>query len=981
MMHQHADDDMKTPARRRPHEAFFERYGDLVLPAASGVLLLAGFICDVVGVVPHWLVLLLYAGAYLAGGWKLAISSIKSILRLRFDIDFLMLVAGIGAAVVGHYAEGALLFFLFSLGHALEHYAMGRARKAIQALGSITPKTALRIDDDGEHIVPVEELAVNDLVRVRPNSRLPVDGRIEDGTSSIDQSAITGESIPVDRGPGARVFAGSVNGDSALAVRVDRLASDTTMARMIKMVEEAKSKQGVSQRVAQKFTRIYVPVIIIGTLLLILLPPLSGTLTWPDAFLRGMTVLVAASPCALAISTPSAVLAGIGQAARNGVLIKGGLYLEKLGAVRAVAMDKTGTLTSGRPEVTDLITIRANDESELLRAVGSVEVQSSHPLAKAISRTVKARSIEIPTASDMQTLAGVGVEATVEGELVSVGGLSLLEGTSVDGAEEATDAINTLTEQARTTMVVLRNGAVLGVIGLADRPRANAPAMVQRLHALGVRLVVMLTGDNKQVARTIGEQVGVDRIEAELMPEDKIRIVNELCAGNQSVAMVGDGVNDAPCTRSCDGGRRDGCRGDRRRTRDSGCGVDGGRPFQAAVRNRPQQEGTSHDPAEPCHRARRDRGPRTRRCTRARPDLAGGRLSRRVDRGGRAQRPAPLGLSGSHRVRRLLILVALAVLFPSCANTSKLERHEFVELVMASPARLVLYAPDEATARRAARATYDRMHDVDRALSDWNENSQLRQLVAAAPEPMPANELLRNAVIQATDYSRATEGAFDPTLGPLVTLWREARTSGELPSPERIETARTLVGIDFVELTPDAIRITQPGASLDLGGIGKGIALDEAGEVLRTHRIHMHLIDLDGEIQVGAAPPRRHAWIIEIQPHGDAERLELDLLEQSVSTSGDINQFVEIGGTRYSHVLDPKSGLGLGTRIQVTVVAASGAAADALATAGCVLGPERFTRLLEENYPDASALVTTLLDGKTILTRIGKLPVRAPDVP
>ena len=548
-MHRHADDDHGCCTGEEGDESFFQRWHHIALPCLSGLCLLAAWILEITKTGPPWLHLTLYGGAYVAGGYEVLGSSIQALFRFRFDIDFLMLAAGIGAASIGLYAEGALLFFLFSLGHSLEHYAMGRARNAIRSLGSITPKTALRIDSDGDHTVAVEDLRIDDLVRIRPGSRVPVDGKIEEGSSTVDQAAITGESMPIDRGSGDRVFAGSLNGDGALAVRVDRLATDTTMARMIKLVEESRSRQGSSQRFAQRFTRIYVPFILVGTLALIFIPPLMGLLEIQDSFMRGMTVLVGASPCALAISTPSAILAGIAQAARNGVLVKGGLHLENLGAIKVLAMDKTGTITNGRPEVTEIIPTGDLDENQLLTLVAEAEFQSSHPLAKAITRAAQARQLEIGSAQDVTNLPGLGISAVVDGRKLTIGGPRLLESEearSWQGWEPANDAIKRLGREARSTMLAVREGEILGVIGLADKARPNAARMVKDLHRLGVRRVVMLTGDNAQAAELIGRQVGVDEIKADLMPEDKIRVIRELRSKKCSVGMIGDGVNDAP---------------------------------------------------------------------------------------------------------------------------------------------------------------------------------------------------------------------------------------------------------------------------------------------------------------------------------------------------------------------------------------------------------------------------------------------------
>lgn len=325
------------------------------------------------------------------------------------------------------------------------------------------------------------------------------------------------------------------------------------------------------------------------------------------------------------------------------------------------------------------------------------------------------------------------------------------------------------------------------------------------------------------------------------------------------------------------------------------------------------------------------------------------------------------------------MLLALAVLGSACTSPD-LQRHEFVELVMASPARLVIYAEDEQVARAAARSAYDRMHELDRTLSDWNRNSELSRLVAAAPEARTVSPLLRSATIEALRLSAATDGAFDPTIGPLVALWRRTRETGALPSDAERMQAGALVGIESIELDGDRMRLARRGTTLDFGGIGKGIALDEAGRTLDALGLPHHLIDLDGEIRAGQAPPEREAWRVSIAD-GEAEAIELALVETTASTSGDLHQFVEIDGVRYSHVLDPGTGLGLTTPIQVTVIAGAGSVSDALATAGCVLGPDRLRTLITDDFPEVSAVVTRRRDDALQVIRIGRIPVPAPDAP
>jgi thiamine biosynthesis lipoprotein len=332
---------------------------------------------------------------------------------------------------------------------------------------------------------------------------------------------------------------------------------------------------------------------------------------------------------------------------------------------------------------------------------------------------------------------------------------------------------------------------------------------------------------------------------------------------------------------------------------------------------------------------------------------------------------------------RWLALGVWLALATGCGSTDTLQRFEYVEMAMASPARLVLYAESETIARQAARRTYDRLHELDRSLSDWNERSELNRLVNAAPEAFKVSDTLQNAIELAIEHARNSKGAFDPTIGPVVELWREARANGTLPDDSEVSAARALVGIDAIELGNGTVRIARAGGRIDFGGIGKGIAVDEARYILQREGIKHHLIDFDGEIGVGRPPPGQDAWRVSVQVPGKngSQTLELEVTNCAISTSGDMHQFVTIGKTRYSHVVDPTTGLGLTSQIQVTVISRSGATSDALATAGCVLGPTGLAELIERHYPEASALVETIRDGKETLTRIGRIPARAHDVP
>ncbi len=525
--------------------AWIVRHREMALALLSGALLIIGFVGENLLHFPFALALAFYLGAYAAGGYNLARHALPTILSGRFDVEFLMLAGALGAAILGEWAEGAFLLFLFSLGHALEHFAMEKARDAISALGNITPKVA-RVRREGEELeIPVEELRLGDIAIVRPGDRIAVDGTIRQGRSAVDQSPITGESLPLEKDQGDGVFAGSINGDGALEVEVTRLAQDTTMARVIEMVEEAQSQKSPSQTFAEKFENIFVPIVLGVAFLAMVVPPLFGWLTWNEAVLRGISALVAASPCALALATPAAVLAGIGQAARNGVLIKGGVHLENLGRLKAIAMDKTGTLTRGRPEVTDVIAIGMG-EAELLRFAAGVETRSSHPLAQAVVRRATEQNVVLPVAGELQNVPGRGVQSEVEGQIVRLGNAKMFAEAGLEISDELQNQAHALSDSGKPTMIIGVNSQVVGVIAFADQLRAETPAALKALRECGIDSIIMLTGDNERVAKTIAQSAGVTDVRANLLPEDKVTALNDLLKQHEMVAMVGDGVNDAP---------------------------------------------------------------------------------------------------------------------------------------------------------------------------------------------------------------------------------------------------------------------------------------------------------------------------------------------------------------------------------------------------------------------------------------------------
>ena len=529
----------------------------LLFAATSGALLLAGVAVEWLTPAPEWVALLLFLGAYGFGGWFSLLDAAAALRARRLDIDTLMLVAAGGAGVLGHWAEGALLLFLFSLGHGLEHHAMGRARQAIAALARLAPTTAERREADGRlREVPVGALRPGDVLVVRPNTRIPADGVVIAGESSVDEAALTGESVPVDKrpppeaeGPRAanlaahRLLAGSINGQGALEMRVGRLAADSSLARLVKLVQEAEAQKSPTQRFAERFERVFVPVVL-GFVFLLLFAFLVLDESFGESFYRAMAVLVGASPCALAISTPSAVLAGVARAARGGVLVKGGGPLETLGGLSAIAFDKTGTLTEGRPRLTDLRPAPGVEEADLMRVAGAVEALSDHPLAAAVVREARARLGDgLPEATGLRSLTGLGLAATLEGAELLIGKPAMF---ADQGMPEALAAdVAALEEAGRTCMVVRQGARFLGAIGLMDTPRASAAPVLRQLRAMGIKRIVMISGDNARVAAAVGQSVGVDEAWGDLMPQDKVDAIRRLGAG-QPVAMVGDGVNDAP---------------------------------------------------------------------------------------------------------------------------------------------------------------------------------------------------------------------------------------------------------------------------------------------------------------------------------------------------------------------------------------------------------------------------------------------------
>ncbi|MCH1638860.1 heavy metal translocating P-type ATPase [Paenibacillus barengoltzii] len=549
------------------NQGIFGANTELIFSILCGVLLGIGFLLGFIEHISGWISLVLYLGAYFFGGFFTAKEALESLRKGGFEIDFLMLLAAIGAGFLGEWAEGALLLFLFSLGHALEHFAINKARKSIKALADLAPKTGIVRRGEQQAEVPIEELRVGDIIIVKPNSKISADGVVIKGSSSVNQAPITGESVPVDKRPFEgppfdfkdvakippehKVFSGTINGSNVLEVRVIKEANDSTLARVIKLVSDSEAQKSPTQQFTDKFEKYFVPsvLILVGLLLLAFLVVEER---FSDSFYRAMAVLVAASPCALAISTPSAVLSGIARAAREGVLVKGGGPLEDLGELTALAFDKTGTLTEGKPKLTEVIPYGNIDPEELLLTAAAVEKLSDHPLAMAVVRGVQEKLGEskvqgVAEAANLQSVTGKGVKAEWKGETVFIGNKSLFETElSASLPDELVANLKKLEEGGNTSMIVKKGNSFLGIIGLMDIPKKEAKHVISRLKEIGIKRMIMITGDNQQVADAVAQNIGLTDAWGGLLPEDKVESINRLKQQESKVAMVGDGVNDAP---------------------------------------------------------------------------------------------------------------------------------------------------------------------------------------------------------------------------------------------------------------------------------------------------------------------------------------------------------------------------------------------------------------------------------------------------
>ncbi len=491
---------------------------------------------------------LLYAAAAVSGGWFAARSTFHALSRFKFDVNLLMILAAVGAAATGAIFEAAVLMFLFSLSNTLEVYTMGRTRHALKALMELRPARALVRRDGREIEVEVESVRVGETVIVKPGEAFGVDGTVTLGTSLVDQSTLTGESVPVEKQAGDKVFAGTLNQHGALEVMTTRAAANSALARIVTLVREAQEQKSQTEEVAEWVGRYYTIVVIVAAALMLGLSLFVFHLPWRGthgALYRAMTLLVVASPCALVIATPATILSAIANAARNGILFKGGRFIEALGRIRVIAFDKTGTLTHGRFEVTDVVAIANASEDELLAFAAAAEKRSPHPLAQAVVRAAEARHIAFTPAEQMVNHLGKGLVATRAGQSIEVGTPELFAALGIAPPAAAIASIDLFAADAKTAMIV-HCGAAWGVIAAADQVRPTSAATVQVLRTLGVRRFAVLSGDNEHTVEAIARRTGMDEQHGRLLPEDKVRVIADLEKAHGPVAMIGDGVNDAP---------------------------------------------------------------------------------------------------------------------------------------------------------------------------------------------------------------------------------------------------------------------------------------------------------------------------------------------------------------------------------------------------------------------------------------------------
>lgn len=522
------------------------------LVITSGALLACGLLLQWFKFGPLLPQTICFALATLAGGLLVIPAAFGALRKLRLDMNVLMTVAVAGAWLVGEGAEGAAVVFLFALSELLESWSVGRARRAVASLLKLTPETALVRGAEGAfQETPVAQVTAGTVISVRSGSRIPLDGKVIKGDSSVNQAPITGESVPVEKKPGDPVFAGTINGEGSLLVEVTKAASDSTLARIIKLVEEAEEQKAPTQRFVDKFALIYTPAVFVVAVLVALLPPLLTAGAWSEWAYRSLVLLVIACPCALVIATPVSIVSGLTALARRGVLIKGGAYLEAVGKLRVLAVDKTGTITQGKPQVTGVIPFGDLSEDEVLRRAAAIDAHSEHPLAKAVVAAAQSKSISWSEASQYQSVTGRGAIAVIDGHPHFIGNHKMAHEMGVCSPE--IEAKLAEIEGRGESLAILGHkphegcaGAVLGILSIGDTMRPEVSSALALLHESGIEKVIMLSGDNQRTVDAIARQAGIDEAYGDLMPEQKIEHIRRLMADHHYVGMIGDGVNDAP---------------------------------------------------------------------------------------------------------------------------------------------------------------------------------------------------------------------------------------------------------------------------------------------------------------------------------------------------------------------------------------------------------------------------------------------------
>ncbi len=546
-------------ARHRIVEvAGWGQWGRTAMTAASGLLLAVGFVVHVIvsgwqtafggieGSVMPMAARSLYLCAIICGAWYVVPKGWKALMRLRPDMNLLMTIAVAGALAIGEFFEAATVSFLFAVSLALESWSVGRARRAITALMSLSPAQARVVGPDGsESLVGVQDVSVGTTVVVRPGEKFALDGRIVSGETTVNQAPITGESLPVSKTVGSDVFAGTINQDGAVEFVTTKPAEDTTLARIVRMVGDAQSKRSASEQWVEQFARYYTPAVMVLAVVVMTLPPLVLGGLWSHWFYESLVLLVIACPCALVISTPVSIVAALTAAARHGVLVKGGPYMEAPAKLKAIALDKTGTLTEGHPEVRNIVALPPYAEAEVLAIAAAMESRSEHPLARAIVREAEARGARVAPALDFQAIKGKGATARLDGAIDWLGSQRLLAERGQE-TPEIHELLEGVERSGASVVVVGKNDHVCGLIAVADRIRPEAKAAVAAMRAAGIQHVVMLTGDNRGTGEAIACEAGVDEVRTQLLPEDKVEAIEELVGRYGQVAMIGDGVNDAP---------------------------------------------------------------------------------------------------------------------------------------------------------------------------------------------------------------------------------------------------------------------------------------------------------------------------------------------------------------------------------------------------------------------------------------------------